>query len=200
MKILLACLMCLVLGASECFGISGGPVFGGAGVTVTGTYAGVLVPLTILVGNPPAPMTDNSLALFTLTIPRVDLATGNTAVFRNGVFYSGTIQGLADPDTAKLTAVVNAVNDVTASSSSTASLTTATFSANGKFEHAKIVASTSSSFTSARIRGTASVTYTCVCTGLVIGTGTLSCPPCDEVGGDSGGPVVYKIRGFKQSS
>jgi len=59
MKILLACLMCLVLMASQCFAISGGPVFGGAQLTVTGSYAGVFVPRLI----PPLVSATNSLAL-----------------------------------------------------------------------------------------------------------------------------------------
>src|SRR5882724_2274702 len=111
MKIVLGCLMCVVLTASECFAIDGGPVFGGGGqVTVTGIYAGVFVPIKIVVdpGPPPVTLTDNSLVLFTLIIPKVGLGTGTTAVFRNGFFYSGTIQGSADPDSARLTGVVNA--------------------------------------------------------------------------------------------
>src|ERR1700730_799538 len=41
MKILLALLMCLVLGISECFAIKGGPNYGGAG-NLIGRYAGVM--------------------------------------------------------------------------------------------------------------------------------------------------------------
>ena len=93
MKILLACLMCPVLVVSQCFAIDGGPVFGGGGqVTVTGTYAGVFVPIL----DPTIGIPDNSLVLFTLSIPKVGLATGTVAVFRNGFFYPGTIQGSAD--------------------------------------------------------------------------------------------------------
>ena len=54
MKILLACLMCLVLTMSECFALKGGPEFGKGQVTTTGIYAGVLVPQ----------VADNSLGIF----------------------------------------------------------------------------------------------------------------------------------------
>src|SRR6266550_7569918 len=135
MKILLACLMCLVLGASECFAISGGPVFGGGGqVTVTGTYAGVFVPIV----DPTIGLSEDSLVLFTLTIPKVGLATGTTAVFRNGFFYSGTIQGSADPDSARLTGVVNAFFQETVAQDNN-TMFFFEFDANGQFTNAHIV-------------------------------------------------------------
>src|SRR5882672_8653322 len=99
MKVLLGCLMCLVLTIVETFAISGGPWGGPSHVTVTGTYAGVFVPIPPVNPAPPPPTLppDNSLALFTLKVPQIGLASGTSAVFRNGIFYSGTIRGSADP-------------------------------------------------------------------------------------------------------
>jgi len=152
---------------------------------VTGIYAGVLVPITILVGDPPAPMIDNSLALFTLTIPRVDLATGKAAVFRNGIFYSGTIQGSADPDSARLTGVVNAFFQETIATSGNTTFIFE-FDANGRFVNTKITAnSNTSSSASTRIRGKATITYR---------------NDAGDPMGDSGGPIEYRVHGFKQSS
>jgi len=188
MKILLACLMCLVLGASECFAISGGPVFGGGQLTITGSYAGVFVPIPTVLdpGPPPVTQTDNSLVLFTLSIPKVGLTSGTTAVFRNGFFYSGTILGSADPDTAKLTGVVDASFTETPQSGTVT--TTIEFDANGKFLNTKITANTNpSSSATARIRGRAVLTYR-----------NDAMPP--DPAGDSGGPIQYKVHGFKQSS
>jgi hypothetical protein len=187
MKIVLACLMCLVLGASQSFAIDGGP-FGGGGtqVTVTGIYAGVLIPLPITLdpGPPAVTVTDNSLALFTLGIPKVGLATGTAAVFRNGIFYPGTIQGTADPDSAKLTGLINAFFQETVASTSTTDFIFQ-YNANGQFVNAKIVPNINSSNSStARIRGKASLTYT---------------NDAGDPNGDSGGPISYKIRGFKQA-
>src|SRR5437763_16385518 len=104
MKVLLAALMCLVFTITQAFAISGGPWSGSGGpVTVTGTYAGVLVPLVGVVDAGPPPVTlppDNSVALFTLKIPQTGLASGTSVVFRNGIAYSGPVQGSADLDTA----------------------------------------------------------------------------------------------------
>jgi hypothetical protein len=194
MKTLLGCLMCLVFTLSQSFAISGGP-FGGKGhVQTTGIYAGVFVPIPTVVdpGPPPVTLTDNSLGLFTLTVPKTGLATGTTAVFRNGFFYSGTIQGSADPDTAKLTGVVNAtftenVATVTTSGGTTTTITfIEIFSANGQLNKTQIVANTNLfAATSARIKGTSSLTY----------TNTAGDP-----NGDSGGPIEYKVKGFKQAN
>jgi hypothetical protein len=188
MKILLACLMCFVLGASECFAIDGGP-FGGGGnqVTVTGTYAGILIPVVIILSPGPPPVSappDNSLALFTLSIPKVGLASGTASVFRNGIFYPGTIQGSADPDSARLTGLINAFFQETVASTSTTNFIFQ-FNANGQFLNAKIVPNINSTNSStARIRGKASITYT---------------NDAGDPNGDSGGPIEYKIRGFKQA-
>ena len=180
MKILLACLMSPVLVVSECFAIDGGPVFGGGGqVTVTGTYAGVFVPIL----DPTIGIPDNSLVLFTLSVPKVGLATGTVAVFRNGFFYPGTIQGSADPDTARLTGVVNAFFQETVAESNT-TMFFFEFDANGRFVNTRIVANTNGFSSSARIRGKASITYR---------------NDAGDPAGDSGGPIDYRVRGFKQS-
>ena len=181
--------MCVVFTATQSFAIDGGP-WGGSGgrVTVTGTYAGMLVPIpTVLApGPPPVTMTDNSLVLFTLKVPRTGLASGTSAVFRNGFFYSGQIQGSADPDSAKLTGIVNAEFSQDVQSGTTT--ITEFYEANGQFLNAKITSNlTTSKVAPARIRGKASITY------------ALGANATDALRGDSGGPIQYKIRGFKQS-
>jgi hypothetical protein len=194
MKILLACLLCPILVASQCLAIDGGPFNGGGGqISVTGTYAGVLVPVPTVFspGPPPVMMTDNSLALFTLSIPKVGLATGVTAVFRNGIAYFGIVTGSADPDSGKLTGVINAVFlQLFSTSTSGSGIITSEYDANGGFDHARIVANTNTTSTAAaRIRGQASLTYT--------NFRNDGQPP--DPRGDSGGPIKYKIRGFKQA-
>ena len=187
MKILLACLMCVVLSATECFAISGGPWGGGGGqVVVTGTYAGVLVPIpTVLApGPPPVTLTDNSLVLFTMKVPNTGLASGTSAVFRNGFFYTGTIQGSADPDSARLTGIV--ASEFSQDRQTGTITVTEHYEGNGQFTNAKIVADTKG-VALARIRGKASITY------------ALGANGTDVLRGDSGGPILYKIRGFKQS-
>jgi len=194
MKIVLACLMCFVLGASESFAIDGGPSYGGgSGAVVTGTYAGVMVPMPteLSPGPPPITLTDNSLVLFSMKIPKEGLAAGDAVVFRNGFFYSGTIQGSADPDSAKLTGIVNTSFDEDVTTGGTAGTVTAHFEGNGQFVNAKIVSNNNTASTaSARIRGKASLTF-------VLGVNSEVVP--NSALGDSGGPIFYKVKGFKQS-
>jgi hypothetical protein len=94
-------LLCLVLGTAQAFAIKGGPVFGSGQVRTTGVYAGVLTPGPLSPGA-------NSLGLFTMTVPRNGLGTGTVVIFTAGQTYNGTIQGTADPDTAKFIGVLRA--------------------------------------------------------------------------------------------
>ena len=190
MRILLGCLMCLVLPFSEAFAISGGPFGGNGQLDVTGIYAGVLVPRL----DPTVGLKDNSLALFTMTIPRSGLGTGTAVVFRNGIFYTGTVTASADAQTAKLSGVVNAVfQEVTSSSSSSTGSSqsiAAEYDANGRFAGARISANgDTSTFGSTRIHGSAALTYKSFRNGL----------PNTDPNGDSGGAISYKVVGFKQS-
>src|ERR1700730_9159884 len=107
------------------FAIKRGPIYGGPKVRTTGTYAGLFVPAG-----------DNSLGIFTASIPKSGLGTGTVAFFRNGIFYPGTIQGIADPDSAVLTAVVSSTFNITFTSEAdpvthTTKNTVVTFNANG---------------------------------------------------------------------
>lgn len=196
MKILLASLMCGLLTTLQCFAIDGGPWGPGGGVTVTGNYAGVMVPIPVAPdpANPGATLPpDNSIALFTISIPTIGLASGTSATFRNGIAYSGTFIGSADPDTQKLTGILTSqffvFSDVTIGTTTTSVTIAAEYDANGKLENAKIVANTHASSAAARIRGTASITY----------TNQQFLSGVDDPNGDSGGPILYRVIGFKQS-
>jgi hypothetical protein len=118
MKILLACLMCLVLVASECFAISGGPVFSGS-LNVVGTYAGVIKrPSETPPASPPCPLMEsgcaaNSLGVFSVGVPASGISSGTFVMFSQGRVFTGTIRGTADPGQAKLTGVLNATFDFT---------------------------------------------------------------------------------------
>ncbi len=97
MRILLAALMCLVLSLSECFAISGGPIFGGGNVTTTGIYAGVLYPRA----------RSNSIGLFSVPVPKTGLGSGTVFVFANQSAYNGTMQATADPDSGLFTGYID---------------------------------------------------------------------------------------------
>jgi hypothetical protein len=193
MKSVLGCLMCLVFTTSQSFAISGGPFNGPTHVNVVGTYAGVFVPtVTVIVLSPgPPPVTQtvgpdpNSLALFTLSVPKTDLASGTAVIFRNGFFYLGMIQASADPDSGTLTGIINGT--ATETTSEVGNVTNLTLSAAGQFQNAKILANQMTSVSAARIRGKASITY-------------ITVPSGADPRGESPRPILYKVHGFKQST
>ena len=163
MKAVLAVLLCYLLFDAECFAHKGGPFDGGKGkVVTTGSYAGILMP--IATGS----STDNSLGIFTIRVPTVGLAAGTLSLFRNGYFYPGTIQGIADPDSAVLTAVANATFNITFLQSvnpdGTTTTIVVTFNATGEID-AKIKPNRNI-FNPERLTGTADITYTTVGGGL----------------------------------
>ncbi len=181
MKILLACLMCLVLSVAECFAVKGGPDYTKTRVSTTGNYAGVFAP-TIIPGDPDAtPPTqdqeaDNSLALFSVMIPATGLGTGRVVVFREGRVYRGTMDATADPDSAKLFAVIEtSFIDV---------VSRIIFSANGKIPELRgiVIRPNSNIFSSAsaRLKGEARLTYT------------------PNLSGGAPVEVTYSVIGFKQ--
>jgi hypothetical protein len=155
MKIVLACLMCVVLTASECFAISGGPVFD-TGINVVGSYAGVLK-----IPHPNAPHFDipacarNSLGVFSVAVPTSGIASGDFVMFSQGRMFSGTIQGTADPNTARLTGILSATFDFSVTIIGTDQTIQVTASANGNLRTRISNASASSSTTATRLSGTA---------------------------------------------
>ena len=104
MKILLACLMCVVLSASECFAIKGGPAYPGGTINLTGTYAGVLQPSF----DPTDPFSSNSIGIFTTGIPTSGFASGSFAFFTRGRVFLGTMQGVGDPKAASIKGILQA--------------------------------------------------------------------------------------------
>ncbi len=104
MKALLGLLLCLVLFASECFAIKGGPVYPGGTISVVGTYAGVLQPAF----DPTDPFSANSLGVFTLGVPTDGASSGTFLMFTRGRVFGGTIQGVTDPNKGIVSALLDA--------------------------------------------------------------------------------------------
>ncbi len=155
MKAILGLLLCYVLFASQCFAIKGGPVYPGGTVNVTGNFAGVLNPTKTGV---------NALGIFTVSIPLTGLASGSFLIFQSGRTFVGTIQGLADPRTATLKAVVQGIPVVTQTDPTGPGgiiITTLNVHADGLLE-AQIKAPPASNFFNSRtlLTGTSSITVT----------------------------------------
>jgi hypothetical protein len=98
MKIILASLMCFVLGASQCFAIKGGPWGGGGSTSLLGNFAGVME----------GELGSNGLGIFTINVPQNGLATGVFLIFQSGLFLMGDIQALADGHRKKITGLLHA--------------------------------------------------------------------------------------------
>jgi hypothetical protein len=183
-KLLFASLLCFVLAVAETFAIKGGPDYGNVKVTTTGIYAGLFIPVGA----------DNSFGIFSANIPKTGIGTGTVAFFRNGIFYPGTFQGVADPDSAVLTGVVDSTFNITFTSEAdpvthVTKNTVVTFNANGALGGQIRPNTNRFSTATARITGNAGITYKTV--GGITGEDTSNA--------NSEGPVAYQVSGFKQS-
>ncbi len=181
MKKLLPLLICYVLMQGQCFAISGGPVYGGAGhVNVTGSYSGIIqgvtevdpsvsgatnIPGDPVSGGETSTTSSNALGLFDLVVPGVTTARGQFLLFADGAVFGGTISASVDPDTARISGILQASYTITASSStvvdpifgtSTGSTTTVLGQALGMLS-AKVGAANARAATSARLTGTANL-------------------------------------------
>jgi hypothetical protein len=201
MKILLACSMCLVLAASECLAISGGPVFG-SGLNVVGTYAGVIKarradapPSGQFPPDTPPGCSLNSLGVFSVGVPTSGISTGSFVMFSQGRVFTGTIRGTADPGTAKLTGVLNATFDFSVTRTFinpttgevTTTTTQVTAEANGHLKTTISSGSAQAGTSATRLAGTATLTIN---QGQVNGADE-PIPTCE---------MTLKVNGFKQSN
>ena len=103
MRILLACLMCLVLSTVQCFALKGGPPYP-AGTNMIGTYAAVLIPEF----DPTDPFSSNSIGVFAASVPTSGLANGGFAFFARGQIFLGTMTGVGDPKGGELRGILQA--------------------------------------------------------------------------------------------
>ena len=86
----------------------GGPDIGAfGGVSVLGTYSGVMIPVSET-GINAGTSGFNSIGIFTIAVPQAGSATGRFSFFGNGQVYQGTINAIADPDKKTLRGVLDA--------------------------------------------------------------------------------------------
>lgn len=160
MKAIFGVLLCYVFLSSQCLAIKGGPPYpGGGNVTTTGTFAGVLLPSDASRAN--------SIALFSITLPTTGLGTGPLVIFQTGETYTGTVQGITDPNSANFFALLNATFPfliTTQTGTDTKgnpifTTTTVIASASGRLNGQFASATQFNSTTSTRITGTADVQF-----------------------------------------
>ncbi len=185
MKAILGSLLCLVLCASECFAIKGGPPYP-TSTNIIGTYAGVLQPAF----DPTDPFSANSLGVYTLGIPSSGASSGTFLMFTRGRVFGGTIQGVGDTTNGTITALLDASFNYTLSfldGLGQLQSIQVTASVNGPL-NAKVVPTRSPfAISSAKVKGTATVF---ISNGAVENNGD----PTIE------GTLSLDVMGFKQSN
>ncbi len=204
MKKLFPLLLCYVLMATQCYAISGGPVYGGGrSVNVIGAYSGVIQGVSqtdssqgpSIPGEPGGGSTtqttpSNALGLFDLVVPGVSTASGAFILFASGRVFGGTISASVDPDTAKLSGVLEGSYNFTITTfnaTGTAQTETITAQAVGLI-NANIKSTGVSSFTSARLTGTAS---------LDVNFGNIDANTLQPVVAQV---ITFNVSGFQQTS
>ncbi len=174
MKKLLPLLISYVLMQGQCFALSGGPVYGGNGhVNTVGSYSGILqgvtevdpstssataIPGDTVPGGETSSTSSNALGLFDLVVPGTTTATGGFLLFADGEVFGGTITASVDPDSAKLSGIVDGTfsfsETIITSGTTTTTVSTVSAQAVGMIT-ARIAASGNRSVTAARLTGSA---------------------------------------------
>jgi hypothetical protein len=196
MKTLLAILLSFVMTEAPVLAIHGGYTLGSS-TDLTGSYAGVLVPISdsVLVAN----STDfgaNSLGLFTLSVPETGLGSGSVVLFSNGRTFSGSIQVLPDPNTAGgLTGIMTAAFNYSLTETltgtdgvSTVTTIPVTANAQGAFNAVAANDPTSQGPLGVSLTGSATVNVDQGLVSLADGT-----PVINET-------IVFAVDGFQQSN
>ena len=182
---------------SQVFAISGGPTYGGGGISPVGTYSGLIqvnqeFNNTTVANQPAGPVAlPNAIGLFSLGVPTTSVAQGAALMFVEGVVFTGTISASVDPDTDQLSGIINTTYQYTLSIPNGDGTTTSesiTAQANGQVT-AKIAGTRQGSQSSASITGSSTIQVANGGVSTANGFGftvnrTLSC----------------KITGFRQST
>ena len=199
MKTLLAILLSFIVSEAPVLAIHGGYTLGGT-ESVTGTYAGVLIPTsseTLTTGTNQTNFGSNSLGLFTLSVPDAGVGSGSVVIFSGADQATGSVQALPDPATPgniigilTATAYATVLNYIdVAGNYATEQVIVAT--ANGALETSVGASSVSNSPTGVNLSGTADVTFATESNNDFFFFGS-NLQPSEN--------VTYAVEGFQQSS
>lgn len=114
MKQVFSLLLAFVFLQVQTWAIGGGPQGNGGGAALTGTYAGVLIPVSQSTPPNTAQINSAAIGLFVVGVPTVGPATGSALAFVNGIAFLGDMTGIADPKKQTLVGVVEGVSNVDA--------------------------------------------------------------------------------------
>lgn len=198
MKTLLAILLSFIVCEAPVLAIHGGYTLGG-GLSVIGTYAGVMIPtedtpLVSATTGLSSGFGTNSLGLFELSMPTDGLGTGGVALFSGNQQMEGTIVASQNPDSAAaLIGVINVTGEVQTASFNggiffgQASVTQITGNAGGALS-ASVVAGGVDSPTGTNLTGTANLVVDVAETDT---NGNTVLIPTDN--------IIFQVDGFQQS-
>ena len=201
MKTLLAILLSFLVTEAPVLAIHGGYTLGGS-AGVVGTYAGVLIPTqdtAITTGSNESDFGENSLGLFTLSIPSTGLGSGQVFLFSSGEQLAGTIQALPDPNSQTgIVGVISATGQIAVASVNDDVLglpvnevqDQVTGQASGGFTATASPSTISDSSDGINLDGTANVTVTSSTTDAT--TGAEELVPTDQ--------IIFAVDGFQQSA
>ena len=116
MNKVLSLLVAFVFLQTQCWALSGGPVYRNSSRSYVGTYAGVLIPTvdtTVTTAGSSA-----QIGLFGFAQPETGFTQGVVAAFVEGSVFTGTIQGVLDPKEGTLHGILDATNYFVSSSTS----------------------------------------------------------------------------------
>ena len=106
MKQIFSLLLAFVFLQAETWAIGGGPQGGGGGAVLTGTYAGVLVPVSQTKAAVGSQTNSASIGLFVVGVPAIGVATGSAVAFVDGIAFLGSMTAIADPKKQTLVGIV----------------------------------------------------------------------------------------------
>ena len=174
MKKLLPLLLSYVLMQGQCFAISGGPDYGGSGhVSTTGSYSGIIqgvteidpssggapaIPGDTVPGGTSGSASSNALGIFDLVVNGTTTSSGAFLLFADGVVFGGSISASVDPDSDKLSGILDGTFNfsVTDNEALVPTTTAVTATAVGMIA-AKISSSGANAISAARLNGSANL-------------------------------------------
>ncbi len=193
MKLVLSLLLAFVFLQTQTWALSGGPFDSGTAVggTLTGTYAGVLVPEVA-----PGVGVATSIGLFTLAQPDSGFATGTISVFVNGAAFNGTITGVMDPGTGAFSGILDVA--------STFQVTFSVPGANGAVQLVSFPVLGQGSLTAEVAPSSDRFQFSTTASSALRIEGTAILDVFFDIDGATGTPIItqttsFSVDGFKQS-
>ena len=111
MKQVFSLLLAFVFLQVQTWAIGGGPQGNGGGGSLTGTYAGVLIPVSQTKPSVTGVQNSAAIGLFVVGVQTVGPANGSALAFVDGIAFLGDMTGIADPKKQTLVGVIEGISN-----------------------------------------------------------------------------------------